>query len=280
MALTLEGLTAALTADPRQSWSAGDTGVTLPESSGEPTMALGLNISTVEAQQLRTASSTASFAEASMPPPPPLVDWRTSGIVTAIKRQGACGSCVAFAACAVMESRHIQAHSASGVVATGIDLSEAHLFYCGCGGCCARGWQFTAALDVARTQGVCLEADFPYVPQNTPCRPGVQPAVRVTRYAVHYAPDQRKRAVARGPVIAGMRVYEDLTFYKGGVYSHVAGAFRGNHAVAVIGYDDRDKSWLVKNSWGPGWGDAGYFRLAYRQCELDGEFPFFEIDVH
>lgn len=39
--------------------------------------------------------------------------------------------------------------------------------------------------------------------------------------------------------------------------------FQGGHAVAVVGYDDSLSSFIVRNSWGPGWGAAGYFYLPY-----------------
>lgn len=35
------------------------------------------------------------------------------------------------------------------------------------------------------------------------------------------------------------------------------------HAVQVVGYDNNREAWLVKNSWGTGWGDKGYFWVAF-----------------
>jgi hypothetical protein len=39
-----------------------------------------------------------------------------------------------------------------------------------------------------------------------------------------------------------------------------------NHAVAIVGYDDAGGYWWVRNSWGTGWGDNGYFKLGYGEC--------------
>lgn len=58
---------------------------------------------------------------------------------------------------------------------------------------------------------------------------------------------------------------------------------RANHAVTIVGWDDgygrenfnalhrpaADGAWIVKNSWGPGWGDGGYFYLSYEDAVLD-----------
>jgi len=37
----------------------------------------------------------------------------------------------------------------------------------------------------------------------------------------------------------------------------------GGHAVCAIGYDDNKQCLIVRNSWGTGWGDMGYFYLPY-----------------
>jgi C1A family cysteine protease len=43
----------------------------------------------------------------------------------------------------------------------------------------------------------------------------------------------------------------------------------GGHCVEIIGYDDNLGCWICKNSWGTGWGEAGYFRIAYGQCAIE-----------
>ena len=37
----------------------------------------------------------------------------------------------------------------------------------------------------------------------------------------------------------------------------------GGHAVCAVGYNDKEKRFLVRNSWGPGWGIGGYFKMPY-----------------
>jgi Papain family cysteine protease len=49
------------------------------------------------------------------------------------------------------------------------------------------------------------------------------------------------------------------------VYVHTFGQHRGGHCVLVIGYDGEFMCWICKNSWGPHWGEGGFFRIAYGQ---------------
>jgi C1A family cysteine protease len=37
----------------------------------------------------------------------------------------------------------------------------------------------------------------------------------------------------------------------------------GGHAVVAVGYDDSTQRFLVRNSWGSGWGQEGYFTMPY-----------------
>lgn len=214
------------------------------------------------------------------PPPPPRIDWRNhngQNWVTDIKHQKNCGSCVSFATCATLESRCRITTGNSGLA---IDLSEAHLFFCGAGQACGRGWNFDPAMIQCQTEGVGAESQFPYTPQNQPCQ-HISPIVKVTTYDREVTQDARMRAIAtNGPVLAGMRVFEDFHYYRGGVYRHVIGVQRGLHAVCVVGYDNIDRYWIVKNSWGHGWGEQGFFRIAFGECGLDGDFPFYDPDVN
>ena len=41
------------------------------------------------------------------------------------------------------------------------------------------------------------------------------------------------------------------------------GIIVGGHAVVAVGYDDSDRVFICRNSWGEGWGDAGYFYMPY-----------------
>ena len=63
-----------------------------------------------------------------------------------------------------------------------------------------------------------------------------------------------------------MTVYKDFTHYKSGIYKHVDGNKLGGHAVTIVGYNDAEKYWLVRNSWGTHWGENGYFKIAYGEC--------------
>jgi C1A family cysteine protease len=49
----------------------------------------------------------------------------------------------------------------------------------------------------------------------------------------------------------------------------VSGALAGGHCVTLIGYDDAQGCWIGKNSWGTGWGEAGFFKIAYGECGIE-----------
>jgi C1A family cysteine protease len=263
-------------------WTAGKTSVSeyvnLPV---ETANLFGLNVSDADAAALldeaRSVEASTFHVTA---PPPSAIDWRNisgKNYVTAIRNQGNCGSCVAFATCAALESRTA---IKSGIVSPRFDLSEAHLFFCGCGLCCKTGWRFDQALNWAKN-GIGEEPAFPYTAKNQPCHsPTPSPVVRVPRWSAATTTLARKMAIAdNGPVIGGLRVYEDFYFYKSGVYTHVTGVFRGLHAVCVVGYDDGQQCWIIKNSWGAGWGGSGFMRIAYGQCDIDNTYAFYDPDV-
>ena len=87
-----------------------------------------------------------------------------------------------------------------------------------------------------------------------------------------------KNAVANnGPVSVAVDAEYSMQNYRGGVYSGSCSSNCNyiNHAVTVVGY--APGYWIVKNSWGTGWGDNGYIKIATgrNQCGINcyGEYP-------
>ena len=89
---------------------------------------------------------------------------------------------------------------------------------------------------------------------------GIDAWVRVAQIV-----DAIKAAVYEKPIAAGFYVYADFVYYAGGVYEYVAGPFLGGHAILIVGWDDAEECFIVKNSWGGDWGEDGYFRISYSQ---------------
>ena len=80
--------------------------------------------------------------------------------------------------------------------------------------------------------------------------------------------DELKAAVFQQPVSVAFQVADDFSSYTSGVYtSTICGntAMDVNHAVLAVGYGNDAESgldyWLIKNSWGTSWGDAGFFKI-------------------
>ncbi|MCD4654801.1 C1 family peptidase, partial [bacterium] len=63
-----------------------------------------------------------------------------------------------------------------------------------------------------------------------------------------------------------LEIYSDFSGYTGGIYKYdnISG-FVGGHFVVIVGWDDSLDCWICKNSWGAGWGENGYFRIARNQ---------------
>jgi C1A family cysteine protease len=193
---------------------------------------------------------------------------------TPVKDQGSCGSCVAFGSAATMETVFRYTHRTQ----TPIDLSEAQLFYCYAraeGRTCSTGWWPDRALTNARDKGVTFENYYPYTAgdQNGSNLNADWPnrLAKVTAFeAISGNAAKMKESISTyGSVTACFNVYQDFFSYRTGVYRHVTGALAGGHCVVLIGYDDGAGCWIARNSWTTGWGDSGYFRIAYGECGIE-----------
>lgn len=216
---------------------------------------------------------------------PPALDWRgynNYNYVTPVRNQGGCGSCWAFAATAALESRWLITQNNPG---DDLNLSEQTLVSCSGAGTCGGGY-INRASDYIRDLGLPSEYCFPYSATNAACT-GACPEYQKAGFQIsnwHWvattAPsvEALKSALfTLGPLVTTMDVYTDFFSYRTGVYSYVTGSYQGGHAIVLVGYNDAEKYFIAKNSWGTGWGEAGYFKIAYGELNGLAEFGHYTI---
>lgn len=188
-------------------------------------------------------------------------DWRDHGVVTAVKSQGSCGSCWAFGAVAAVESAFLHYEGKE------LDLSEQQLVSKCCTGSCDGGFP-DLALEYIRDVGIPTEEERPYESRDTSCIP-CSTGYQIEGY--EYVPastDSFKTTLKRcGPLSVVVTVPNDWYYYRSGVYEPVRDLGWANHAVLLIGWDDSDGCWIIKNSWGKNWGEEGYARVKYGDLE-------------
>ncbi len=123
-------------------------------------------------------------------------------------------------------------------------------------------------------QGVCSERRWPYVIVKFAKKPDAAcyreaRDHQVTAYARLETLDEMRACLADGfPFVFGFSVYESFesaAVARTGVapMPKPSEKLLGGHAVLAVGYDDAKKRFLVRNSWGTGWGMKGHFTLPY-----------------
>eukprot|EP00944_MAST-04C_sp_MAST-4C-sp1_P009789 g9789.t1 len=217
---------------------------------------------------------------------PDSVDWRNfNNVLTDIKDQGDCGSCWAFSVAESIESRAAIASNRSSLVALSaqqVTSCTPNPDHCGGTGNCdgateALGYDYVAGV------GLSSEKEYPYRSKNgkdRKCKSNeIVPAATVKGHVALPANEYRPliEAVLEGPLSVAVAVSDDFEFYESGIFRCDRNSKRKkkarqcweiNHAVQLVGYGTREKKgkmekyWIVRNSWGEGWGEAGYIRLA------------------
>jgi len=197
---------------------------------------------------------------------PTSVDWRTSGTVQAVKNQGQCGDCWAFATSGGVES--------ITKISTGTLPSLSAQQLCDCvtdnSGC--NGGNLQKALNyVIGTGGVNTDASYPYNAVQSTCKfnsANVGGSISGFTAVQQGSESALQTAVATQPVIISIAAgLQSFQAYKSGIFNDTACGTTGsdlNHAVMMIGYGTGSTGdyWILKNQWGTGWGMSGYMNIA------------------
>jgi C1A family cysteine protease len=194
-----------------------------------------------------------------------------------IKDQGTCGSCWAFAACAVYETAFRKFYGTSRTV----NMSEQDMVDCGKtadgddAGSCDGGYS-DRAFDYIRSFGATTESQKPYLGADGTCTATKKNFKAYTWGQVY--PDRfptvdevKKYVFTYGSVVTYMKAgIESFYAYKSGVYNDYASEdpYDVDHAVVIVGWDELQKAWIVRNSWGKDWGYSGYSYVSYTSCNI------------
>ena len=137
------------------------------------------------------------------------------------------------------------------------------------------GSTLSQAVNAVNKYGICSNERWPYLTNMWATQPNVQCYVEGLKHQtigyshVEQTGDQMKACLASGyPFVIGIYIYQSFenpdVERTGNVPMPGAGeAMLGGHAIVCVGYDDSRGIWICRNSWGTGWGDAGYFYLPY-----------------
>jgi uncharacterized repeat protein (TIGR01451 family) len=228
---------------------------------------------------------------------PTAYEWCSAGGCTPVKNQGSCGSCWAFATSGVVESL---IKLSDGVTR---DLAEQYLVSCnthgwGCpGGSRAFSYFIDTYLTAELAAGAVYESDYPYTSGgsgNTGTCTGSPHTKHEKLVTWGYvaggefpAVETIKQAIYDyGPVYVSVCAGPLWNTYSGGVFSTDESASCGggngtNHGVVLVGWDDSQGVWYLRNSWSPSWGESlngagGYMRIAYGTSNV-GRYPAYAI---
>jgi len=210
---------------------------------------------------------TFRYSRASVPESYSSVD---RGHVSPVKNQRQCGSCVAFATMSSVETCYKKLTGVFG------DYSEQQFVDCGFGQNGANGCNGAAPHAYAkwagdRNDGLAHESSYPYL--NTKPKltcpaslPVYNQGAKVSGSYYTYSGDEdllKKLVFEHGAVVATVKSKGPFGDYGGGVFSGCAAGTSTDHAISVVGYGTENgvAYWLIKNSWGTGWGDNGYIKL-------------------
>ena len=201
-------------------------------------------------------------------------DWRAMSGVTPVKNQNPYGTCWAFAAVGDFESKVLISESVVN------DYSELNIQACNptSNDCNAGGnaWMSTNYLSVLGSVDETCDTYPGGCPTPTCVNPACTYFKQVTEWRVIPNDVASIKAAVQtyGPVYTSMYAsFPGFSTYDGNGCLSYTGPEDPNHGVLIVGFDadlcgTGVGGWIVKNSWGTGWGDNGYFYIQYENARI------------
>jgi len=200
---------------------------------------------------------------------PASMDWRKTNKVTKVKNQGQCGSCWAFSTTGSIEAANL---IKNGGNPADHELSEQQLVDCSTANNGCNGGLMDYAFNYVKNLGAKgddTEASYSYTGRDGSCHAssGKFSDIQVTGHVDVTSGSESALLNAIGTVgPVSIAIEADqlaFQFYNGGILKKNCGQ-RLDHGVLAVGYgtENGQDYWIVKNSWGPSWGEKGYIRIA------------------
>jgi len=207
------------------------------------------------------------------------LDWRTQGAVTPVKNQKQCGSCWAFSVTENVESMWILAGKGTNKT---VDLSPQQIVDCDkSDGGCNGGNPPTAYKYLIEAGGQESESDYPYTARDGSCKfakSEVVAKISNWKYATTREDEDTLQAnlVSSGPLSICLDAANWQDYTKGVMTKYeCALVVTLDHCVQLVGYNLAASVpyYIVRNSWGADWGQAGYIWLqtGANTCGLTNE---------
>ena len=237
-------------------------------------------------------------------------DWRNKGGVnfdSPVRNQGNCGSCYAMASVQVAEARiRVKSNGRDTTIISPQAVVSCSIYNQGCDG----GYPYLVAKH-AMDFGLVPDSCMSYTGTNGVCKlhggadgcsdPSNPPRYFASNYSYiggYYGfcseVAMMEEIYRAGPIMVAFDAPSSLFYYQGGVYTGAAPPHEGpttrdlhpwektNHAVIAVGWgvsENGTKYWIIKNTWGPEWGENGYFRIRRGTDECGIESMAVTMDI-